>query len=551
MLVVSLAISAVLWGGAVQLSSRATPVSDTSLSRSDGLATQFSPPLAPTQSLHQRPSAWIAQSIDEPKLDENPQPGDESPLTDGDSLQIKQPAGASILDDRNEAKETPEIITQEPSRWQRMQGVLFVFYILVLSGVIATVGDRLGYRIGKKRLSWFNMRPRHTAIVITILTGIIISASSVGVLLLTNEAIRDALFRYGERVNEFQSTILMLEGNIDSIQGQLSNLETERLAAETKVEQLTNEQAQLRQQQQVAEAALLNANQELEAASQRLSEAQASLNAARQETQQAESEAASARARVDELQSSLQDTESELSELQSQKSNLEMDIANLTTVADRLRRGEFAVLAGEPMATGVIEGGMTSREIQQGLNTLFAIAERRARALGASPENAGGRAIQIRVPEVTRTIQAVSSPGSWVVQVYSLTNRLVGEPVPVITGVIPNRLLFTEGTVLAETAVSPGGSDEDIEATLVRLFLEAGQLSRSKGIVFNSSSGTVGEFSQSRLFELVQTLRRIDEPQQVQVVAQRDIYTSGPLEVDLVSSEIQSTEGSSTFPRPS
>lgn len=31
-----------------------------------------------------------------------------------------------------------------------MQGVLLILYMLVVSGLIAVVGDRVGYRIGKK-----------------------------------------------------------------------------------------------------------------------------------------------------------------------------------------------------------------------------------------------------------------------------------------------------------------------------------------------------------------------------------------------------------------
>ena len=57
-----------------------------------------------------------------------------------------------------------------------MAGVTLVLSILILGGVIATIGDRLGTKIGKARLSLFGMRPKKTAVAITILTGTIISA---------------------------------------------------------------------------------------------------------------------------------------------------------------------------------------------------------------------------------------------------------------------------------------------------------------------------------------------------------------------------------------
>ena len=425
-----------------------------------------------------------------------------------------------------------------------MQGILFIIYILILSGVIATVGDRLGYRIGKKRLSWFNLRPRHTAVVVTILTGIFISASSIVVLLVVNESLADGLFRYSEQVEEYKQQISDLEANIDTNQVQLANLETQQQEALAQVEQLTEQQGELQaerdrllEQQQAVEAQLAAVNDQLEGA-------QASLEAARQQIVATEAEANAARDRVEQLQASLQDSEADLADLQTQRVglegeifDLEDEISALTDAAQRLRRGEFAILAGETLATGVIEGGLTPGDIQRGLNQLFAVAERRARELGAVPAESEELAIQIPVPEVTRTIQEAAPEGSWVVQVFSLTNRLVGEPVPVITTVLPNRLLFPAGTVLAEAEIAPGESEAVLESSLVRLFVEAGQRSRNEGILVSASTGSVGEFSQARLFELVRELGEIDESTIVQVVTEKDIYTAGPLEVDIAMHE--------------
>jgi uncharacterized protein (DUF3084 family) len=68
-----------------------------------------------------------------------------------------------------------------------MDGVLLILAIIFLGGAIATVGDRIGTRVGKARLSLFNLRPRTTAILVTILTGSIISASTLGIIFATNK----------------------------------------------------------------------------------------------------------------------------------------------------------------------------------------------------------------------------------------------------------------------------------------------------------------------------------------------------------------------------
>lgn len=76
-----------------------------------------------------------------------------------------------------------------------MSGWLLILALLVLGGVLSTFGDRLGSRVGKARLSLFNLRPRNTAVLITVLTGSLISAVSLGLMLLVSERLRTGLFQ--------------------------------------------------------------------------------------------------------------------------------------------------------------------------------------------------------------------------------------------------------------------------------------------------------------------------------------------------------------------
>ncbi|HBB34172.1 MAG TPA: DUF3084 domain-containing protein [Cyanobacteria bacterium UBA8803] len=71
---------------------------------------------------------------------------------------------------------------------------ILIAAILVMGGVLATLGDRIGTRVGKARLSLFNLRPRNTATLVTILTGSLISASTLGVLFGLSESLRDGVF---------------------------------------------------------------------------------------------------------------------------------------------------------------------------------------------------------------------------------------------------------------------------------------------------------------------------------------------------------------------
>lgn len=81
-------------------------------------------------------------------------------------------------------------------------GALLIPLLILLSGAIALAGNAVGRSIGRRRLSLFGLRPRHTAQVITVFTGILITLTTLlAVLSLSREA-RVALFRLNEVLRE-------------------------------------------------------------------------------------------------------------------------------------------------------------------------------------------------------------------------------------------------------------------------------------------------------------------------------------------------------------
>ena len=85
-----------------------------------------------------------------------------------------------------------------------MSGWLFIIFLLLLGGLISTLGDLLGSKIGKARLSVLKLRPKKTAILITILTGSLISASSLSLMILVNRQLRVGLFKLGDLQKKLQ-----------------------------------------------------------------------------------------------------------------------------------------------------------------------------------------------------------------------------------------------------------------------------------------------------------------------------------------------------------
>lgn len=85
-----------------------------------------------------------------------------------------------------------------------MFGIRMIITLLIVSGIIAFIGDFVGRFIGRRRLTIFNLRPRYTAIAITILSGLLIAIISIVTLIITSADVRTALFGLEELRNEIR-----------------------------------------------------------------------------------------------------------------------------------------------------------------------------------------------------------------------------------------------------------------------------------------------------------------------------------------------------------
>lgn len=65
-----------------------------------------------------------------------------------------------------------------------------LFFLIVLGGVIAYLGNYIGKLIGKRRLSLFNLRPKYTATLIAIISGGVIAFCTIVVILIISQDAR-------------------------------------------------------------------------------------------------------------------------------------------------------------------------------------------------------------------------------------------------------------------------------------------------------------------------------------------------------------------------
>ena len=63
-----------------------------------------------------------------------------------------------------------------------------------MGGALAYIGDQLGVYWGKKRISVFGLRPKQTAVLISVITGLFITLFTLMVASILNENVEIALF---------------------------------------------------------------------------------------------------------------------------------------------------------------------------------------------------------------------------------------------------------------------------------------------------------------------------------------------------------------------
>src|SRR5260370_31483967 len=79
-----------------------------------------------------------------------------------------------------------------------LPGILSVFGITIVAGIIAYIGDRVGHQVGRKRLTMFGLRPKYTSTIVAVATGMLIALSVTLVALVASSQVRTAFFRLGQ-----------------------------------------------------------------------------------------------------------------------------------------------------------------------------------------------------------------------------------------------------------------------------------------------------------------------------------------------------------------
>lgn len=196
--------------------------------------------------------------------------------------------------------------------------VALILAVVVVSGVVAYIGDVIGKRLGKKRVTLFGLRPRQTAVLVAVVTGCLITIGTICAVSLASNSVRVALFH----LDELYAQIAAAEAEVRQARETAAQAEAEReealLGLEESQASLSKTQAGLARATKAREEAVTRAERAMATASSAEREAAA----ARTELSQAASQVADLRTQHERLQGDVQALEQARAEAEDQRDAL-------------------------------------------------------------------------------------------------------------------------------------------------------------------------------------------------------------------------------------
>ena len=414
--------------------------------------------------------------------------------------------------------------------------VLIVLAAVVLGGLIATVGDRLGSRVGKARLRLFNLRPRQTATVITIATGGLISALTLGLIVLLGvlelEQVQTQLRKARQDLEgasqaqaDVSQSLNRLRTTQRVTQGQLRRSQSTLQAAQRKLEATEQRFSQVSKRATALQTDIQRLGQERQRLDQQLQRLQVDRDRLGVENRRRGEQIAEREAQLAVVGERLRAAQGQFLTAQAELERLTEEVRSLEQEAQGLRGGSVALRRGQVLTATIVQL-RSSEEARAALQQLL-LAANEAAAEAIRPGLERTQVVRISRGEVDQAIAQLRDGREYLVRVLAGANYVVGEePVRIGLEIVENRTLFEEGTVLTgSTFGRAAATREEVRDRLELLIAQAQFRARRAGMVLD----TPQVLTVDGLVRLALGLEKQRSPVEVRVLAAQDLQTAGPL----------------------
>lgn len=465
-------------------------------------------------------------------------------------------------------------------------GYILIAAIFILGGIIAAFGDRLGTKIGKARLRLFKLRPRQTAMIITVVTGMLISALTLGILFGLSSSLRRGIFELDDILREkrhIEKELAQARQEKQQVQEQLIQVKNDQIEAvenlesinldfaksEQKLNKISRQAGKLRQELNNLLAEREKQLQQLNQLQQQSQELQSQLQQREQKIVEQDQILAQKEARLEELEQQqqilqtqvqerdksilrldeaissaetslqlrtkrLQSLELQLSSLSQEKENLEQAVAALEESYQELREKKIAIVRGQVLSSAVVRI-VDPDAAKSAIDSLLRQANKNA--LKATQFD--GTKSQQRVVIMSRSqgeqLEAQIKDGQdYVLRIISAENYVQGEmEVRVFADLALNKQVFAAGEEIATVSLdSRNITRREVEERLNWLLAVSRFRAQRSGVLGDIE---IGDNQIESLINFVNKITQAKEPvSEIKAMVVENTYTAGPLKVNFV-----------------
>lgn len=377
-----------------------------------------------------------------------------------------------------------------------MYGLGLVLMLVVIGGIIAFIGDRIGMKIGRKRLSIFGLRPKHTSMLITVITGIVVAGTSVLVMSIVSQDVRTALFR----MHEIQAALTSTQSQLSTAFTQLTVKEEELVKGEARVKELQGE---------------------IDSLTSRIEGLSAEL-------EKVEKERANAQKDKEKLEEESKALETLIGDLTNEANELYEYIGLMRKFLEGLQLSDITYRSEEIILATVMDDKEDPAAVKEEISGFLQQANRLALARKASIEGSDEEAIIFFMDNLeTITEKIVKAEGPVVIRLVSATNAFVGQPVYAYLQIFENNLLFKNGQVVAERIIDGSMGQDAVQDELMNLLMVANDEATRLGMV-TDIEGRVGQVSYAAFNAAKSEILDFGGKVRVLAVAAQDTWNTKP-----------------------
>lgn len=473
---------------------------------------------------------------------------------------------------------------------------ILIVAILTLGGLIAALGDRLGTKVGKARLRLWNLRPKDTAIVVTVLTGTLIAGSTLGILFTFSKSLREGLFRLDEILEQLrtaqadlekvsrekqdvakeletaqelqniaQQRLKSIDENFEKAKARLKSVSDQAIKLREDIQTLLKERKELLESKTRLDKQITQLYEQVRARDEELKKGQEKISdqnrilqqrqtrlqelenlfqilenrqsQLKTEIEQRDRKIAKLDKAINQKDFALKSRESQLNELEYQLIYLKKEVQILEQyyqTYQELRGRQIAIVRGQVLALGAVRVVSPNAVFQVVDELLRRANESAIEAIGSSNVKPSGEVVKITRAQVQQLNQQLKENQDFVVRIVSAGNYVEGEKeVRVFADVVVNQKIFNQEETIARVSIdTPDITEESIQKRIDILLVATQFRARRAGVVGNI------QVEDGRLKTIVNFIEEISARKEgldeIKAVAAEETYTIGPLKIRLI-----------------